>query len=116
MQNDHNVWEDFVGLIIKGWLWLGVSLAVMAKVAVDVLNRRNLSWKQWVAVAAISLFGGYMSGLMAVSNGWYYQALWVGPAGTLFSERIIMWITLHFNELMRFVFLKKGGNDESKTD
>lgn len=113
MQNEHNVWEEFIGIIVKGWLWLGVSLAVVAKISVDVLNKRNLNWKQWFAVAVLSLFGGYMAGVICVTNGWYVQALWVGPAGTFFSERLVMWISLHFNELMRFILFRKGGKDES---
>lgn len=114
MQNNHDIFYEIVTGFLKSWFWIaGVLSAVVAKIAFGILGGRKLTKLQMAAVAAVSLFGGHMMYIWCHSNGWEKQGGWLVPLTTLFAENIMTWVAQNFNELMKFVFFKKGGKDES---
>ena len=84
---------EFWGLIASG------LLGVLAKVSKELLSNRKLSFIQWLGVVGVSVFFGYISGVICHLNGWVNQALWVVPTTTLFGEYIVLYVSHNRKEI-----------------
>lgn len=93
MQENHSLISEFAAFLAKSWMWIVTIFGgIVAKVSLDVLNGKKMTFVQRLAVIGISFFGGYLTAVYCDSNGLSEQGKWMVPLATLFSETIIMWV------------------------
>jgi hypothetical protein len=93
MHEKHYLINEFAAFMAKTWIWIVTIMGgIVAKVSLDVLNGKRMSFTQRLAVIGISFFGGYLTAVYCESNNMSEQGKWMVPLATLFSETIIMWV------------------------
>lgn len=100
MQSGNNFLDSITQFFTEFWgLIASVFLGVLAKVSKELLSNRKLSFLQWCGVVGVSVFFGYISGVICHLNGWVNQALWVVPTTTLFGEYIVLYVSHNRKEI-----------------
>lgn len=102
-----------MAFLTKSGVWIVTILGgVAAKISLDVLNGKKMSFTERLAVIGISFFGGYLTAVYCESNNMSDQGKWMVPLATLFSETIIMWIVKNHKRIffqILTVFTNKNG-------
>lgn len=108
-----------MAFLSKTWIWLVTIMGgIAAKVSLDVLNGKKMSFMERLAVIGISFFGGYLAAVYCDSNGMQEQGKWIVPLATLFSETIIMWVVKNHKRIFFQILgvFTKGSNDHHHND
>lgn len=97
MQNN-----DFNELFAKFGAWvLSAITAVMAKISNEILNKRDLTWLQWIAIVGISLFWAWMAGLFCAWRQFdtIYSSIIIGLA-TLLGEKFNIYLSHNYKKII----------------
>lgn len=113
MEEKHYLLSEFMTLLSKTWIWIVTIMGgIVAKISLDVLNGKQMTFIERVATIGISFFGGYLTAVYCESNNMSDQGKWMVPLATLFSETIIMWIVKNHKRIffqILTVFTNKNG-------
>lgn len=83
--------EEIVAIITKVWLWvLYVAIGIMAKFSYDIIRGRKITLLQALASSGAALAVGTIAAIYCAANGYDKAGLWIVPAATLLSEKIII--------------------------
>lgn len=119
MDEKHYIINEFMAFLSKTWIWLVTIMGgIAAKISLDVLNGKKMSFMERLAVIGISFFGGYLAAVYCDSNGMQEQGKWIVPLATLFSETIIMWAVKNHKRIFFQILgvFTKGNNDNHHND
>ena len=92
--------EAFTFLTKWGSVILSIGIGVLAKVSTEVLLKRKLSMMQWLGIMGVSVFGGYLMATWCQTSGWQEQGYYLVPLATLFSEKITIYITTNYRDIL----------------
>lgn len=113
MEEKHYLINEIMAFLTKSGVWIVTILGgVAAKISLDVLNGKKMSFTERLAVIGISFFGGYLTAVYCESNNMSDQGKWMVPLATLFSETIIMWTVKNHKRIffqILTVFTNKNG-------
>lgn len=113
MDEKHYLLNEFMTLLSKTWIWIVTIMGgIVAKISLDVLNGKQMTFIERVATIGISFFGGYLTAVYCESNNMSDQGKWMVPLATLFSETIIMWTVKNHKRIffqLLTVFTNKNG-------
>ena len=70
---------------------VGIGVGLLAKISYDIYMKRTLSFIQWVAVIALSVFCGYLTSQYCLSTGHTDLSQILVPLATLFGEKLIQY-------------------------
>jgi hypothetical protein len=71
---------------------VGIGVGLLAKISYDIYMKRTLSFIQWVAVIALSVFCGYLTSQYCMSSGHGDLSQILVPLATLFGEKMIQYV------------------------
>jgi len=113
MEEKHYLINEFMTLLSKTWIWIVTIMGgIIAKISLDVLNGKQMTFIERVATIGISFFGGYLTAVYCESNNMNDQGKWMVQLATLFSETIIMWVVKNHERIffqLLTVFTNKNG-------
>lgn len=55
---------------------------------------------QWIGIMGVSIFGGYMMAAWCHNKGWLEQSCYLVPLATLFSEKVMIYITTNYRAII----------------
>ena len=118
MEEKHYLLSEFMAFLSKTWILIVTIMGgIAAKVSMDVLNGKRMSFTQRLAVIGISFFGGYLTAVYCEGNAMTEQGKWLVPLATLFSETIIMWVVKNHKRIffqVLGVFTKSNDNNNGR--
>lgn len=101
MDEKHYLLNEFWAFLSKTWIWLVTIMGgIVAKISLDVLNGKKMSFIERLATIGISFFGGYLTAVYCESNNMTEQGKWMVPLATLFSETVIMWFVKNHKHVL----------------
>lgn len=71
---------------------ISIGVGLLAKISYDLYMKRTLSLIQWVAVIAISVFCGYLTGTYCHTYNMHDASQILVPLATLFGEKLIQYV------------------------
>lgn len=93
--------QEWYTLLVKATTWVGTVLsATAAKISTDILMGRKLSFIGWMAVIIISVFWGWLAGLICAHrdvDG--AQASAIISLAALLGEKLSIYITINYKEI-----------------
>lgn len=102
---EHQEWYSF---LIKSGTWLisaiSIMIGVVGKICYELAIKRKLSILQWVGVAGVSVFVGYITAVWCNSNDLESQGYVIVPVSTLFGERIVIYLTANYQRILSGLF------------
>lgn len=84
-----------------------IAIGVMAKISHDIMLKKRHSFLEWLAIVGVSVFGGYLMAQYCLTHHLEDQGKYLIPMATLFSEKLIMYITANWNKIMRVLLNRK---------
>jgi hypothetical protein len=79
---------------------VGIGVGLLAKISYDIYMKRTLSFIQWVAVIALSVFCGYLTSQYCLSSGHTDLSQFLVPLATLFGEKLIQYVMEHHKTIL----------------
>lgn len=87
------LWAEIGELLHHSHTYLvGIGVGLLAKLSYDIYMKRTLSFIQWVAVIALSVFCGYLTSQYCMNSGHTDLAQILVPLATLFGEKLIQYL------------------------
>lgn len=116
MHEKANIFNEIVAFVTKwGTVIASIGVGILAKVSTELLLKRRLSMIQWVGIMGVSIFGGYMMSVWCHTRGWLEQSYYLVPLATLFSEKVMIYITTNYKiilgRLLDLFITRNGGNN-----
>jgi hypothetical protein len=71
---------------------ISIGVGLLAKISYDLYMKRTLSFIQWTAVIAISVFCGYLTSTYCMTYGMSEASQILVPLATLFGEKLIQYV------------------------
>jgi hypothetical protein len=101
MDGNFNLLTEIGAFFSKSAAWiLSIGVGVIAKVSTELLLKRKLSMMQWIGIMGVSIFGGYMMATWCHSHGWVTEGNYLVPLATLFSEKVMIYITTNYRAII----------------
>lgn len=85
-----------------------IAIGVMAKISHDIMLKKKHSFLEWLAIVGVSVFGGYLMAQYCLTHKLEEQSKYLIPIATLFSEKLIMYITSNWNKIMNVLLNRKS--------
>lgn len=79
---------------------ISIGIGLLAKISYDLYMKRTLSFIQWTAVIAISVFCGYVTSAYCQNYGMHDASQILVPLATLFGEKLIQYVMENHKTLL----------------
>lgn len=106
--------HEWYAFLLKAGTWvisaISIAIGVVGKICYELAAKRKLTFLQWIGVAGISVFVGYITAVWCSSNELDTQGYVIVPVATLFGERIVIYVTANYQRILTGimdVFMKK---------
>lgn len=106
--------HEWYAFLLKSATWLtsaiSVLIGVIGKICYELAVKRKLTFMQWIGVAGMSVFVGYVTSVWCANYEMGKAGYVIIPVSTLLGERILIYITSNYKEIFTGiinVFVKK---------
>ena len=79
---------------------IGIGVGLIAKLSYDIYMKRTLTFIQWCAVVALSVFCGYITSTYCMSSGRAELSQVLVPLATLFGEKVIVYFMENYKQIL----------------
>ena len=105
MQEETKTGLDIAAFFTKSGSWVfSVIFGLFGKIGMDLMMKKKYTWYQWIGIMMISLFSGYIGGLMSIYWGWYkpdnlYKMFMTVSLMTTFGQNAALYCVYNYKRI-----------------
>jgi hypothetical protein len=101
MQEETNLSQDIIAFFTKSGSWIfSVLFGLFGKVGMEIMMKKKYSWLQWAGVILVSMFAGYIGGLISIN--WKldpYKMSMTVSLMTIFGQNIAFYCVYNYKRI-----------------